>query len=190
MNFLLVKWASVCRISWKMWSVRQPVRIWAQWFYMGCSSGSIPNISKSLYVENVIHIFVENCSYLCQNGGYCNAVSNAQGMIPTGELYDITSNWVSQMLFFMWQFSRNFNSCSDVGVDSLPCKLCLIYLLHTDNNFRVFIGSVTNFNGSPFNWFLMAPSIGTKFQYVNSPFIFLFTTCFGHYGPSSGEIYN
>jgi hypothetical protein len=23
-----------------------------------------------------------------------------------------------------------------------------------------------------FNWFLMTPSIGTKFQYVNSPFIF------------------
>jgi hypothetical protein len=41
------------------------------------------------------------------------------------------------------------------------------------------------------NWFLMTPSIATKFQYVNSPFfIFLLTTCFGPYGPSSGEIYN
>jgi hypothetical protein len=40
------------------------------------------------------------------------------------------------------------------------------------------------------NWFLMVPSIATKFQYVNSPFIFLLTTCFGPYGPSSGEIYS
>jgi hypothetical protein len=42
------------------------------------------------------------------------------------------------------------------------------------------------------NWFLMMPSIATKFQYVNSPF-FIFpslTTCFGPCGPSSGEIYN
>jgi hypothetical protein len=39
----------------------------------------------------------------------------------------------------------------------------------------------------------MTPSIATKFQYVNSPFFifsFLLTTCFGPYGPSSGEIYN
>jgi hypothetical protein len=36
----------------------------------------------------------------------------------------------------------------------------------------------------------MTPSIATKFQYVNSSFIFLLTTCFGPYGPSSGEIYN
>jgi hypothetical protein len=43
---------------------------------------------------------------------------------------------------------------------------------------------------SQFNWFLMVPSITTKFQYVNSPFFFLLTTCFGPYGPSSGEIYN
>jgi hypothetical protein len=48
---------------------------------------------------------------------------------------------------------------------------------------------VTEFNC---NWFLMMPSIRTKFQYVNSPFLFSFslTTCFGPYGPSSGEIYN
>jgi hypothetical protein len=41
------------------------------------------------------------------------------------------------------------------------------------------------------NWFLTTPSIATKFQYVNS-FLFSFslTTCFGPYGPSSGEIYN
>jgi hypothetical protein len=41
------------------------------------------------------------------------------------------------------------------------------------------------------SWFLMMPSIATKFQYVNS-FLFSFslTTCFGPYGPSSGEIYN
>jgi hypothetical protein len=41
-------------------------------------------------------------------------------------------------------------------------------------------------------WFPMTPSIATKFQYVNSPFYFSFllTTCFGPYGPSSGEIYN
>jgi hypothetical protein len=44
---------------------------------------------------------------------------------------------------------------------------------------------------STLNWFLMMPSIATKFQYVNS-FLFSFslTTCFGPYGPSSGEIYN
>jgi hypothetical protein len=42
-----------------------------------------------------------------------------------------------------------------------------------------------------FNWFLMMPSIATKFQYVNSLlFSFSLTTCFGPYGPSSGEIYN
>jgi hypothetical protein len=37
----------------------------------------------------------------------------------------------------------------------------------------------------------MMPSIATKFQYVNSPFLFFFslTTCFGPYGPSSGEMY-
>jgi hypothetical protein len=37
----------------------------------------------------------------------------------------------------------------------------------------------------------MMPSIATKFQYVNS-FLFSFSlaTCFGPYGPSSGEIYN
>jgi hypothetical protein len=30
-----------------------------------------------------------------------------------------------------------------------------------------------------------------SFQYVNSPlFFFSLTTCFGAYGPSSGEIYN
>jgi hypothetical protein len=40
------------------------------------------------------------------------------------------------------------------------------------------------------NWFLMMPSIATKFQYVNSfLFSFLLTTCFGPYGSSSGEIY-
>jgi hypothetical protein len=39
-------------------------------------------------------------------------------------------------------------------------------------------------------WFLKMPSIATKFQYINSPFIFLLTTCFGPSGPSSGEIYN
>jgi hypothetical protein len=41
------------------------------------------------------------------------------------------------------------------------------------------------------NWFLVIPSIATKFQYVNS-FLFSFslTTCFGPYRPSSGEIYN
>jgi hypothetical protein len=43
-----------------------------------------------------------------------------------------------------------------------------------------------------FNWFLMTPSIATKPQYVNFPFLFSFslTTCFGPYGPSSGEINN
>jgi hypothetical protein len=36
----------------------------------------------------------------------------------------------------------------------------------------------------------MMPSIATKFQYVNSLlFSFSLTTCFGPYGPSSGEIY-
>jgi hypothetical protein len=41
------------------------------------------------------------------------------------------------------------------------------------------------------NWFLMMPSIATKSQYVNSfLFSFFLTTCFGPYGPSSGEIYN
>jgi hypothetical protein len=41
------------------------------------------------------------------------------------------------------------------------------------------------------NWFLMMPSIATKFQYVNSYlFSFSLTTCFGPYGPSSGGIYN
>jgi hypothetical protein len=41
------------------------------------------------------------------------------------------------------------------------------------------------------DWFFMTPSIATKFQYVNPPsFSFLLTTCFGPYGPSSGEIYN
>jgi hypothetical protein len=41
------------------------------------------------------------------------------------------------------------------------------------------------------DWFLMMPSITTKFQYVNSfLFSFFLTTCFGPYGPSSGEIYN
>jgi hypothetical protein len=40
------------------------------------------------------------------------------------------------------------------------------------------------------NWFLVTPSIATKFQYVNSfLFSFLLTTSFGPYGPSSGEIY-
>jgi hypothetical protein len=35
----------------------------------------------------------------------------------------------------------------------------------------------------------MMPLIATKFQYVNSPFLFFFplTTCFGPYRPSSGE---
>jgi hypothetical protein len=35
----------------------------------------------------------------------------------------------------------------------------------------------------------MTPSVATKFQYVNSPFLFFFslTTCFGPYRPSSGE---
>jgi hypothetical protein len=37
------------------------------------------------------------------------------------------------------------------------------------------------------NWFFMTPSIAPKFQYINSLlFSFLLTTCFGHYGPSSG----
>jgi hypothetical protein len=37
-------------------------------------------------------------------------------------------------------------------------------------------------------WFLMTPSIATKFQYINSLlFSFSLTTCFGPYGPSSGE---
>jgi hypothetical protein len=41
------------------------------------------------------------------------------------------------------------------------------------------------------NWFFMMPSIAAKFQYVNSLlFSFSLTTCFGPYGPSSGEIYN
>jgi hypothetical protein len=42
------------------------------------------------------------------------------------------------------------------------------------------------------NWFLMTPSIATKFQYVNSPFFYFpsLTTCFDPYGPSLGEIYN
>jgi hypothetical protein len=41
------------------------------------------------------------------------------------------------------------------------------------------------------NWFFMMPSVATKFQYVNSLlFSFSLTTCFGPYGPSSGEIYN
>jgi hypothetical protein len=41
------------------------------------------------------------------------------------------------------------------------------------------------------NWFFMTPSIATKFQYINSLlFSFSLTTCFGPYGPSSGEIYN
>jgi hypothetical protein len=41
------------------------------------------------------------------------------------------------------------------------------------------------------NWFFMMPLIATKFQYVNSLlFSFSLTTCFGPYGPSSGEIYN
>jgi hypothetical protein len=40
-------------------------------------------------------------------------------------------------------------------------------------------------------WFLMTLSIATKFQYVNSLLFSLsLTTCFGPYGPSSGEIYN
>jgi hypothetical protein len=34
----------------------------------------------------------------------------------------------------------------------------------------------------------MVPSIATKFQYINSLlFSFSLTTCFGPYGPSSGE---
>jgi hypothetical protein len=41
------------------------------------------------------------------------------------------------------------------------------------------------------NWFLMIPSIATKFQYVNSLLFSLsLTICFDPYGPSSGEIYN
>jgi hypothetical protein len=41
------------------------------------------------------------------------------------------------------------------------------------------------------NWFLMMPSIATKFQYINSLLFSLsLTTCFGPYGISSGEIYN
>jgi hypothetical protein len=41
------------------------------------------------------------------------------------------------------------------------------------------------------SWFFMAPSIATKFQYINLPLLsFSLTTCFGPYGPSSGEIYN
>jgi hypothetical protein len=41
------------------------------------------------------------------------------------------------------------------------------------------------------NWFFMMPSIATKFQFFNSLlFSFSLTTCFGPYGPSSGEIYN
>jgi hypothetical protein len=39
-------------------------------------------------------------------------------------------------------------------------------------------------------WFFMTPSIATKFQYVNLLLLsFSLTTCFGPYGPSSGEIY-
>jgi hypothetical protein len=35
----------------------------------------------------------------------------------------------------------------------------------------------------------MAPSIATKFQYVNSfLFSFFLNTCFGPYGPSSGQV--
>jgi hypothetical protein len=43
-----------------------------------------------------------------------------------------------------------------------------------------------------FNWFLVIPSIATKFQYITPPFFYFpsLTTCFGPYGPSSGEIYN
>jgi hypothetical protein len=41
------------------------------------------------------------------------------------------------------------------------------------------------------NWFLMRPSIATKFQYINSLlFSFSLATCFGPYGPPSGKIYN
>jgi hypothetical protein len=41
------------------------------------------------------------------------------------------------------------------------------------------------------NLFLMMPSIVTKFQYVNFPFLFPFSSlCFAPYTPSSGEIYN
>jgi hypothetical protein len=41
------------------------------------------------------------------------------------------------------------------------------------------------------NWFFMTPSIATEFQYINSLlFSFSLTTCFGPYGPSSGEICN
>jgi hypothetical protein len=42
------------------------------------------------------------------------------------------------------------------------------------------------------NWFLVIPSIATKFQYVTPPFLLSFslTTCFGPYGPSTGEVYN
>jgi hypothetical protein len=59
------------------------------------------------------------------------------------------------------------------------------------NNLSVQLFQIT-YNVLLSDWFLMTPSIATKFQYVNSPFYFLFslTTCFGPYGPSSGEIYN
>jgi hypothetical protein len=61
-----------------------------------------------------------------------------------------------------------------------------IYLLEA-----VFIAQKFSLHGYYCNWFLMIPSIATKFQYVNS-FLFSFslTTYFGPYGPSSGEIYN
>jgi hypothetical protein len=39
-------------------------------------------------------------------------------------------------------------------------------------------------------WFLMKPSIATKFQRSTLIFYFSLTTCFGPYRPSSGEIYN
>jgi hypothetical protein len=42
-----------------------------------------------------------------------------------------------------------------------------------------------------FVWFFMPPSIATEYLYINSfYFSFILTTCFGPYGPSSGEIYN
>jgi hypothetical protein len=37
------------------------------------------------------------------------------------------------------------------------------------------------------NWFLMVPSIATKFQYVNSPFLFFLLTHYMFRGPSSSD---
>jgi hypothetical protein len=98
-------------------------------------------------------------------------------------LHDITCQKASSILVFLYRSTGRSPAPWTYDFPLLWfCAKCFIFALHVflifscSSHIRTAYGSSLVFPHIRIsNWFFMMPSIATKFQYVNSPFIFLLT---------------